>query len=312
MIKWQAPMVKVLYALAPAFLASIYFFGWRSLLVMLVVNAAGFLAEYVFCRHNKEPATSAVFVTSALYALTLPPTLPLWMAVIGIVFGVVFGKMVFGGFGRNVFNPALVGRAFIYINFSVNMNNKWVEPFSGIPGGFAKFASDTVTGATPMRVLSGGGEASVSELFWGNISGSYGETSAALLILGGLYLLWNKTANYRIVAGCVVAAAALQWLLWSVGTAEAADPLRALLSGGFMLGAFYMATDPVSAPQTHGARWAYGVLIGLLTVVIRVFSVWPEGFMFAVLLANMFGPLMDMLARAYQETKKARTSRLKA
>ncbi len=308
LIRWQAPMSRVLYALVPAFLASVYFFGWRSLLVMLVVNAAGFLSEYLFCRHYREPVTSAVFVTSALFALSLPPTLPLWMAVVGIVFGVVFGKMVFGGFGKNIFNPALVGRAFIYVNFSVNMNNKWLEPFRGLPGGFARFAADTVTGATPLRETADVAMAPLSGLFLGDVAGCYGETSALLLILGGLYLLWGKTANYRIVTGCLVSAAVLQWALWA-GGAAASDPARALLAGGFMLGAFYMATDPVSAPQTQEARWGYGVLIGLLTVVIREFSVWAEGFMFAVLLANMFVPLMDFAVRGYKDRKKSAVNR---
>ena len=303
LIKWQLPMKRVLYALTPAVIASIYFFGWRSLLVLLIVNIAGFLTEYCFTKYYKEPVSSAVFVTNVLFALILPPTLPIWMAVIGIIFGILFGKMVFGGFGKNIFNPALVGRAFIYVNFSVNMNNKWFEPFSGFPGGFAKFAPDGITSATPMRVLAEGGDISILSLLWGNTSGCFGETSAILLILGGLFLLWKKAANYRIVIACFLSTIILQTILWKSGVTAAIDPLRALLSGGFIIGAFFMATDPVSGSQTQPGRWIYGALIGFLTVIIRIFSVWPEGMMFAILLANMFAPIIDISIRGYQNKK---------
>lgn len=309
LIKWQLPMKRVLYALVPAVLASIYFFGWRSLLVLAVINITGFLTEYCFTKYYKEPVSSAVFVSSVLYSLILPPTLPIWMGVIGIIFGILFGKMVFGGFGKNIFNPALVGRAFIYVNFSVNMNNKWFEPFSGFPGGFAKFSEkfspDTITNATPLRVLSEGGNVSISDLLWGYTGGCFGETSAVLLILGGLFLIWKKAANYRIVIACLIATVVLQAILWKMGIAAACDPLRAILSGGFMIGLFFMTTDPVSAPQTQQGRWIYGALIGLLTVIIRVFSVWPEGMMFAILLGNMFGPIIDISVRGYQNRGKA-------
>lgn len=301
-------MKRVLYALAPAVVASIYFFGWRSLLVLAVITFFGFLTEYCFTKYYKEPVSSAVFVSCMLYALILPPTLPIWMGVIGIIFGILFGKMVFGGFGKNIFNPALVGRAFVYVNFSVNMNNKWFDPFSGFPGGFAKFAEkfspDTITNATPLRIMEQGGDVPLADLFFGYTGGCFGETSAILLILGGLYLLWKKAANYRIVIGCLVSTLVLQAILWEMGIHNACDPLRAILAGGFMIGLFFMTTDPVSAPQTQQGRWIYGVLIGVLTVIIRVFSVWPEGMMFAILLGNMFGPIMDISVRAYQNRGK--------
>lgn len=308
LVKWQLPMKRVLYALAPAVIASVYFFGWRSLLVVAVMIFFGFLTEYCFTAYYKESVSSSVFVSSVLYALILPPTLPLWMGIIGIIFGILFGKMVFGGFGKNIFNPALAGRAFIYVNFSVNMNNKWFNPFSGFPGGFAKFAEklspDTITNATPLRELAAGNNVPISDLFWGYTGGCLGETSAVLLILGGLYILWKKAANYRIVVGCLVSTLILQTILWKVGIPAACDPLRAILAGGFMIGLFFMTTDPVSAPQTQEARWIYGILIGVLTVIIRVFSVWPEGMMFAILLGNMFAPIMDISVRSYQNRGK--------
>ncbi|MCK4925688.1 MAG: RnfABCDGE type electron transport complex subunit D, partial [Spirochaetes bacterium] len=139
LIKWQKPNVNVMYALIPATIASIYFFGWRSLLMFAVVCVAGFLTEFVFLKaYYKEPVSSAVFVSCFLFTLSLPPTLPLWIAVVGIVFGIAFGKMVFGGFGRNIFNPALTGRTFIYISFGGPMTAAWVSHIGGGAGGFVQ------------------------------------------------------------------------------------------------------------------------------------------------------------------------------
>jgi len=148
----QKIMLQVVYALIPIVIASIYFFGWRSIVVLAVVNLAGFASEYIFARVYGQQVSSAVFVTNFLFALSLPPTIPLWIAVVGIVFGVVFGKMVFGGFGRNVFNPALSGRAFIYVSFGYPMTSRFIEPVTGFSGGFARWLPDmdTLTKATPL------------------------------------------------------------------------------------------------------------------------------------------------------------------
>lgn len=306
-IKWQKPMLKVLYALIPVVVASIYFFGWRSLCLLILVNAAGFLCEYAFARYYKEPVSSSIFVTNVLFTLILPPNLPYWMAIIGIVFGVVFGKMVFGGFGKNIFNPAMVGRAFIYINFANPMTGKWFSPFSFFPAGFMHYTTDSVCSATPMKVMKAGGEIPLSSLFFGNTGGCLGETCAILIILGGIYLVWTKTANKNIVISCFASTLLLQGIFWLCDLQGAFDPLRAILSGGFMLGVFFMATDPVSACQTNPGRWIYGALIGSLTIIIRQFSVWAEGFMFAILLANMFGPIIDYTIREMTKKRKNTT-----
>ena len=312
-IVWQLPMRRVLYALAPIAIASVYFFGWRSLVVLAVVNLAGFLAEFVFTRFTKEKVTSAVFVTSFLFALSLPPTIPLWIAVVGVAFGVVFGKMVFGGFGRNVFNPALVGRVFVYVSFAVAMGDKWVEPLTpatgwlklpSVWGGFTRFAADTVSGATPLKLLRGGDSVDFLPLLWGNVSGSLGETSAILIVLCGLYIVWKKAANWRIVVSGLGAFAIMQAIFWLTGVRHAADPLTALVSGSTLLGIFFMATDPVSAAQTKGGRWIYGALVGALIVLIRTFAIWPEGTMFAILLGNTFAPIFDYVVR--QRAAKAK------
>jgi len=315
LVAWQPPMRRVLSALVPAALASVYFFGWRALVVLAIVNVAGYLTEFAFTRFTKTEVTSAVFVTSFLFALSLPPTIPYWIAVVGIVFGVLFGKMVFGGFGRNIFNPALVGRVFIYVSFALPMTSKWVEPLTptsgvlslpGPWGGFTRFAADAVSGATPLRVLRGGKGVDLLPMLWGNVAGSLGETSAILLALGGAYILWKKAANWRIVVSGFLGFLAVQTVLWLAGVPRAADPLSALLAGSVVMGVLFMATDPVSASQTQAGRWIYGALVGVLIVLIRTFSIWPEGTMFAILLGNTFAPIVDHVVRQRQTRAKAK------
>lgn len=303
LIAWLGPMKTVLYALVPASVASIYFFGWRALAMIAIVNIFGFLAEYVFARHYKEPVNSSVFVTNLLFALTLPPSLPLWMATVGIVFAVVFGKMVFGGFGKNIFNPALVGRAFIYVTFAGYMTGTWIEPSTSLLGGLMSWQPDAVTSATVLMT----GEIDTwfyLKAFLGNIPGSLGETSALAVMAGGIYLYWKKIANRSIIHWTFLSMVIFQAIFRYFGFTKI-DPLTSVLAGGFMLGLFFMATDPVSAPKKKEAQIVYGIMIGTLTSLIRTFSVWPEGMMFAILLANMFAPVTDLAVTNYQKKKKA-------
>ena len=300
LILWQKIMLRVLAGLVPLVVAAVYFFGWRVLVMLALANAAGFLAEYAFCRPWKQPVSSAVFVTATLLVLSLPPPLPHWMAVAGVVFAVVFGKMAFGGFGRNVFNPALTGRAFLYLCFGSQMTAQWNPAFAGLPGGFAAYASDAITTATPGMLLKTGQSFPLADLFWGNSAGTLGGTSAVLAILGGLFLLATRTANWRIPLAGILGFLALQTLFWKLGAAKAADPIHAMLAGSFLVGIFFYATDPVSAAQTEPGRWLFGFLIGALSSVIGVFSAWPAGTMFAILLANMFAPITDLLIKQRQ------------
>jgi Na+-transporting NADH:ubiquinone oxidoreductase subunit B len=325
LINWQLPMKRVLYALVPIALSGVYFFGWRALVVLLVANVAGFLSEAAFIRREGTPVTSAVFVTSSLFALSLPPLLPLWMVVVGIVFGVVFGKMVFGGFGRNIFNPALTGRAFIYISFGDYMTARcWTHPIDGVLGGltsYANTAADAVTQATPGTWLNyteaelaarglDSSLLSLKMLFLGDTAGVIGGTSILLVALGGFYLVRSKAANWRLPLSVVAAYIVTQLLLILFGAAYdnappntvdiASRAVRALrltmasvCSGSLMFGAFFYATDPVSAPKSNEGRWLYGAAIGLLSALIGAFSVWPAGTMFAILFANMFAPITD-------------------
>jgi Na+-transporting NADH:ubiquinone oxidoreductase subunit B len=303
LIKWQKPNLHVVYALIPASIASIYYFGWRSLLILAVVNLAGFLTEYLFLRaYYKEPVTSAVFVSSFIYTLSLPPTIPVWIAVVGIVFGITIGKMAFGGFGRNIFNPAMTGRAFVYVSFGGPLTAAWVEHIGGAPGGFGQYAADVITKATPLARIIEGLDVSRWTMFLGNESGCLGETSALLLLLGGIYITWRKFASWRIVLSVFLGMLIPQTIFWMAGLGKAIDPLSAVLGGGFMMGAWFIATDPVSAAQTNPGRFVYGALIGATISLIRVFSIWSGAVMFAVLLGNMFNPIVDYYVK--QRKKK--------
>ena len=311
LIMKQKPMTQVLLALAPLVAASVYFYGWKALAVLAIVNAAGFLSEYVFSLVYKTKVTQAVFVTNFLFALSLPPTIPLWIPVIGIVFGVVFGKMAFGGFGRNVFNPALTGRAFIYVSFGAQMTaaRSWVLPAGGAAGALGVWQADAVSSATPLVNLARGGSESFLELFLGNIPGSFDETSALLILAGGLYLMVKKTASRRIVVSGLLSYLILQLIFWGGGVSGAYDPLSGILSGSLLFGMMFMATDPISASQTTDlGRIIYGGLIGILTALIRTFAVWPEAITFSILLANMFAPLLNYLIQENRKRKKAKAA----
>ncbi len=311
--RWQSVMLRVVLSLVPIMLASVYFFGWRSVAVVGLCVVLGSVTEWLFCRSRGEKISSAVFVTALLLALTLPPTVPYVVAAVAIVVAVVFGKEVFGGFGRNVYNPALVGRAFVYICFPVAMTSQWLPAFSGFPGGFARWTgtADAITRATPLVSLKAG-EAAVSlqRLAVGNVSGSLGETSAILIVMAGIYLVATRTANWRIIVSCIGGGMAVSALFaWLLGTPSVPDPLTTVLAGGFLFGSVFMATDPISAPDTNPARYVYGLGIGGLTVVIRGLSNFAGGVMFAIILMNTFAPIMDHYVRKWQRAgREARRS----
>ncbi|MHB8962410.1 MAG: RnfABCDGE type electron transport complex subunit D [Saccharofermentanales bacterium] len=298
----QKMMTKVLISLAPILLFSIWLFGLRTLLLLAVVTVTGILSEYGILRMingDKTKVSEAVLVSCVLFTLTLPPSTPVWVAMVGIAFGVIFGKCVFGGFGRNIFNPALVGRCLIYVSFPAYMTVSWSKPFAGFPGGLLRYDGgiDAMTAATPMLQLNNTGAAtSYLSLFFGNTAGSLGETSALLILAAAVYLIITKTASWRIMVSCLVSFSALNAILYWIGTGKA-DPLFAVLSGGFLFATVFMATDPVSAPQNETAKVIYGLLIGILAVVIRTFSIFTEGIMFAILIANTFAPLIDRQVR---------------
>jgi Na+-transporting NADH:ubiquinone oxidoreductase subunit B len=302
----QKAMLRVVYALIPPVIASIYLFGWRSLILIVVVSAFGIGAEALFTVKQGKPITSAIFVTCLIFSLSLPPTIPFWMAIIGILAGVIFGKMAFGGFGQNVFNPAMVGRCFIYIAFPTAMTTLWVEPFSGGAGGYASWTQsiDAMTRATPLAEIKRGAASSLSDLFFGNVAGSLGETSALLIILGGIFIIYKKAASWRLALSCLVGGILISSALRGAGVSDVASLVSPLLSGSFLFGSAFVVTEPISGPKTHWGQWAYGFMIGGLTMIFREYSNFMEGFMFAVILMNAFVPILDYMVRRLQGPKK--------
>lgn len=291
----QQMMNRVLYALIPIVIFAVYLFGLRVLAVVAAANIAAYISEYLFVR-NKKPGkvTMAVFVTGTLVSLTLPPTIPLWISALSGVISIVFGKMVFGGFGANIFNPAILGRTFVYISFPNQMTISWLKPYllKDFPGGFVHWSPETSmqTGATILNSFRASGEElyPMMDAFTGFVSGSMGETSALLIILAGIYLIVTKTAKWQAMLSTILSLAIFTWAFYPTQ-----NPLYFLVSGGAMFGIVFMVTDPVSSPKGTWGIWIYGLLIGFLTVFIRRYSLFAEGFMFALLLTNAFIPLIE-------------------
>lgn len=291
----QTVMNRVLYALVPLLVFSIYLFGIRVLAIVLISNLAAFLTEYLFIRNKKNgKVTMAVFVTGTLLALTLPPTIPFWIAAVGSIVAVTFGKMVFGGFGLNMFNPAILGRTFVYISFPQQMTIQWLKPYtmSDFPGGLIRWTATPMmkTGATILSQIRNTGttEYSLSNAFWGTVPGSLGETSAFLIIFAGIYLIITKTAKWQPMV-----ATTLSLVISGLIFYPQQNPLFILVTGGALFGVVYMTTDPVSQAKGKLAIWIYGILIGFLTVFIRKFSLFYEGMMFAILIVNAFMPMIE-------------------
>jgi Na+-transporting NADH:ubiquinone oxidoreductase subunit B len=305
----QKPMLRVCYALIPLLLVSVYLFGWRSFVLIGSVLVCGTITEALFTFPRGKPVTSAVFVTGLIFTLSLPPTIPFWMAVVGIVVGVAFGKMVFGGFGQNVFNPAMVGRCFIYITFPLQMTNWWVEPFWGGLGGLTQWSTslDSLTQATPLEVLRQGESVPWQDLLVGRTSGSIGEMSALLILLGGLFIVYKKAASWRLVLSCLLGGTVSSGILRVAGFAQIPDPVTTLAAGSFLFGAFFVVTEPVSGAKTKIGQWIYGFMIGSLIVFLRGFSNFSEGVMFSVLIMNAFVPILDQTVQQIQAKKKVAT-----
>lgn len=303
-------MRKVIYSLVPLILASIYFFGWRALILILWVNILGLITEWIFVRKTTGKVSEAVFVTAILYTLTLPPGTPYWIAGLGIIFGIVFGKMVFGGFGRNVFNPALVARAFVYVCFPAPLTLKWYTPAVNTLGGFTEYLTqpiDVLSHSTPMLIFrESGNMVSYTKLLLGNISGSLGETSAILIILAAIYLIYTKTASWENMLSMVIGFVTLSSILHYTGIDTVPNPLFGLLSGGFLFAAVFMITDPISSPKTKEGKWIYGIIIGMVTVIIRGFALFAGGVMFAILIGNTFAPIIDEGVKYYKKASKIR------
>jgi electron transport complex protein RnfD len=288
-------MRDVLIALAPALLGSVYFFGLRALLVTLISVAGCVFFEWVWCALMKKPSKlydMSAMVTGVLIAFVCPPTIPYWCVLIGDFFAIIIVKQLFGGIGRNIVNPALAARAFMF-SWPVLMTS-WIAP--GSQNLFS--TSDAVSAATPLAAMHQGAmaEASIPDMFLGNIGGCIGETSVLLLLVGFAYLLLRKIISPRIPLAFLGTVAVLS-LLFPRGN----DPLTwcaaQLCTGGVMLGAIFMATDYVTSPVTHLGQVIFGIGCGALTVLIRYFGGYPEGVSYAILVMNCCVVLLDRIGR---------------
>ena len=278
--------------------AAFVYGAMQFLPIYIVTFAVGIAWEIIFAVVRGHEVNEGFFVTSVLFALCLPPDIPLWQVALGISFGVVVAKEVFGGTGKNFLNPALSGRAFLYFAYPAYMSGDtvWtaVDGFSGAtPLGLAAI------GVTPDKFVDAYGSAITwMDAFLGNMQGSIGEVSTLAILLGMVVLIWTRIASWRIIAGCVVGLVATSMVFNAIGSADnlmmSLPWYWHLVLGGFAFGAVFMATDPVSAAHTNKGRWAYGILIGFMTVLIRVINpAFPEGIMLAILFANLFAPLFD-------------------
>lgn len=292
---------KIMYIVVAALLfpttAGIYFFGYYAIYIILASIITAVLTEFVIKKLRKKRfiMDGSAVITGLLFALILPPRLPLWMVVLGVFFSIAVAKEAFGGLGYNIFNPALAGRAFLSVCFPKEMTT-WVLP--------PHFNYDAVTGATPLAenfVPQADKLASYKNLFFGNIGGSLGETSAMLILIGAAVLFAFRIIDWRIPT-FYIGTVALGSLL--IGK----DVLFQILAGGLMIGAFFMATDYVTSPVTGNGRIIFGVGLGVLTVLIRNFSNMPEGVCFSILIMNAFTPLIDKYLRikpfGFQKKKK--------
>lgn len=322
-------MVFVVIALIPPSLFGIYNAGYQSHLasglpvniisvflrgltiflpIVFVSYTVGFFWEIVFSSIRKKPISEGFLVTGLLFPLTLPPTIPLWQVAVGVSFGIVIGKEIFGGTGRNIFNPALTARAFLFFAYPSKMSGDavWIAVKKT-----SVYAVDGVTGATPLactsitppyatieQTLKATGY-TLSKLFLGTYPGSIGGTSTLACLIGAIILIAVGIASYRIILGGFFGLLITGFFLNLVASPDSlpwlsVNPLYHLVAGGFAFGIVYMATDPVSAPGTKNSKWIYGFLIGMLTVLIRVFNpAFPEGVMLAILFMNLFSPLLD-------------------
>jgi Na+-transporting NADH:ubiquinone oxidoreductase subunit B len=274
--------------------------------IYLVTFVVGGFWEVLFASIRKHEVNEGFFVTSVLFALTLPPSIPLWQVAMGISFGVVIGKEVFGGTGKNFLNPALTGRAFLFFAYPAQ-----------ISGDAVWTAVDGFTSATPLGLAAAGGIEFIAaggitwwDAFLGNIQGSIGETSTLAIFIGGAVLLLMKIASWRIVTGVMLGMIAMSVLFNGIGSTS--NPMFAmpwhwhLVVGGFAFGMIFMATDPVSASMTNTGKWIFGALIGVMVVLIRVVNpAFPEGMMLAILFANLCAPLIDHFVVAANIKRRA-------
>ena len=300
----QKIMFGVVIALVPAFFVSIYFFGFDALKLVVVSIAACLLFEYLIQKYLIKGVVTindgSAVVTGLLLAFNVPSNLPVWIMIVGAFVAIGIAKMSYGGIGKNVFNPALVGRVFLLLSFPVQMTS-WpvAKPL------FAEKLTDAITGPTPLGILKEGLDEgrTISELtselptyvteLLGQHGGSLGEVSAVALLLGAFYLFYRRIISWHIPATYLGTVVIFSGILWLINPGIYINPLFHLVTGGMMLGVFFMATDMVSSPMSAKGMLVFGFGAGLITMLIRVWGAYPEGVSFAILIMNAFTPLIN-------------------
>lgn len=300
-------VIPVVIALFPVLALATWFYGIKVPVMLLIAYTTGAIVESIFAWTRGEHIHEGFLVTGILMVMIFPVTTPIWVFVIATVFGIVFGKEVFGGVGQNPVNPALVGRMFVFLSWpALVAPSAYPEPAYRLTTWFSS-AADAVTSATPLAMVKLGEippDASMINLLWQLKPGCIGEISSLLLILGGLYLVFVQVVNFRIPLGMIAGSIAGAVLVSAFRPMP--DLMTQWLSGGFLLGMFFMATDPVTIPSTRVGKWIAGGLCGFLVVLLRVFTPLVEGVMFAIVLMNLSSPLIDEAVRALRLRKEAR------
>jgi len=283
-------MKTVLKALVPVVAVSLFFFRWYAFNVIVVSVISCVMIECVFQklrRRRVKIGDMSAVVTGVLLALVLPPSIPLWMVFLGGVLAIGLGKEIFGGIGQNIFNPALLARAFLMAAFPVALTT-WTSPIS----------LDAMATATPLGLEKFNHVVTPAyQMFLGNIGGSLGETSALALLLGGGYLLWRKIIDYRVPIAYIGTVIIFSGIAHLAAPDQYASPLFYVFAGGLLIGAIFMATDPVTSPVTAGGRWIFGIGCGLVTMTIRIWGGLPEGVMYSILFMNACTPLINRVVR---------------
>ena len=317
----QPIMRRVCYAITPLFVYSIFLYGYTPIYQLLVVFIAGILTEYLFEKKRNKKISEAVLVTCYLYGLSLPPNLPVWISIVGIVFAVFIAKCVFGGFGRNVFNPAITGRLFIYLSFPTALVTQyWCEASHLAQDVAVGLSFDAISHATPLGDLASGTIPSLLPMFLGLRTGSLGESPIFLLIIAAIYLIYTNTADWRPIVSSLItsvlflAAIYFGGIMPGFGNPNVQEGIQVILAhlmaGSLIYMIVFMITDPITAPNNKKAKWYYGAIIAISTLIIRLFSGFPEGVSFGIMLGNTFACLLDeiiMQREAKQKAKKNAT-----
>ncbi|MBE0637708.1 MAG: RnfABCDGE type electron transport complex subunit D [Bacteroidales bacterium] len=299
-------MFSVVFAMVPAMLVSLYFFGFDALRVIAISVIACVVVEYLIQKYlikgDLTVNDGSAIVTGVLLAFNVPASLPTWIIIVGAIVSIGIAKMAFGGIGKNPFNPALVGRVFLLISFPAQMTS-WPLPKPL----FAKTITDSITGATPLGLLKEGQMAGKTieqimsdpnmpdyiQRMIGFQTGSLGEMSAIALLIGALFMFFRKVITWHIPISYLLSSFIFAGIFWMIDPTHYADPFFHLITGGLMLGIFYMATDMVSSPMAPKGQIVFGIGCGLLTMMIRLWGAYPEGVSFAILIMNAFAPIIN-------------------